>query len=74
MKRKTLRLTRELIEAIRRYEASGGSRYRLAGISGVSQAQLSKLMRGVRGSPLVETAEKLADAMGYRITLREKRG
>ncbi len=74
MKRKTPMLAKELVDAIRRYEVSGGSRYRLAGISGVSQAQLSKLMRGVRGSLRIETAERLADAMGYRLTLREKRG
>ncbi len=74
MKRKTPLLAKGLIDAIRRYEESGGSRYRLARLSGVSQAQLSKLVCGVRRSLLLETAERLADAMGYRLALREKRG
>ncbi len=74
MKRKTPLLAKGLIDAIRRYEESGGSRYRLARLSGVSQAQLSKLVCGVRRSLLLGTAERLADAMGYRLALREKRG
>ena len=73
MNRKTTPLTAALIDAIRRYEESGGSRYRLASVSKVSQAQISKLMRGVRRSLRLDTAEKLADSMGYQIALREKR-
>jgi transcriptional regulator with XRE-family HTH domain len=67
-------LAKLLINAIAVHEKAGGSRYRLARASGVSQSQLSKLVRGVRTSLRIETAEQLADAMGYRIVLREKRG
>ena len=74
MTRKTPTLARQLIDAVRLYESSGGSRYRLARFSGVSQAQLSNLVRGIRKSLRIDTAEHLADVMGYQIVLREKRG
>ena len=47
---------------------SGKTRYRIAKESGVSEAQLSKLVRGLRGLT-IETAEKLAPTMGLRITI-----
>ncbi len=49
-------------------KASGLSGYRLAKDSGVTAGQVSRLMRGERGLS-VESAEKLAAALGLRVEL-----
>ena len=62
-----------MIERIRKaIEASGKSRYRLWKDSGVSQAQLSRLMSGESGMS-ADNIEKLADALGLEIKIRLKR-
>jgi len=50
----------------------GESRYRIAEGSGIAQAVLSRFASGQRGLT-VETAERLADYLGYRITLQPKK-
>lgn len=50
---------------------SGKTRYRIAKESGVSAGQLSRLVNGERGMT-VDTIEKLADYLGYRITIQPK--
>lgn len=62
-------LTSKLVAAI---EASGLTRYAIAKRSGVSQAQLSRLVHGLQGVS-VETAERLADALGLEVIIRPKR-
>lgn len=58
----------ELRHAIRSAEKRGITRYRIAQISGVSAGQLSRLMSG-EVTPRLATAEKIADAIGYTITI-----
>ena len=63
----------KMIERIRKaVEASGKSRYRLSKECGVSQAQLSRLMSGERGMS-ADSIERLADALGLEIVIRQKR-
>ncbi len=71
--RRKPKLAKALAEAVRRHEFAGESRYGLARRSGVSQSQLSRLVRGLRTALQIGTAERLADAMGYRIVLASKR-
>jgi len=69
-KKKTLQ--RQLMDALRRAERSGLTRYRLSKLTGISQAGLSHFARG-RKIPKVDTADKIAYALGYRITLTPKK-
>ena len=71
--RKPSTLAKALVEAIHRHEQAGESRYGLAKRSRVSQSQLSRLVKGSRTSLQAKTLERLADAMGYRLALVEKR-
>ena len=60
----------KIIERIRRaVDASGKTRYRLSKESGVSEAQLSRLMSGKRGLS-VDTVERLAQCLGLEIKIR----
>ena len=59
-------LTKQLVTLIRKAEARGVTRYRIAKESGVSASQLSKLMTGKRGVS-VSTMATLADALGYEL-------
>jgi transcriptional regulator with XRE-family HTH domain len=59
-------LTKQLVTLIRKAEARGVTRYRLAKVSGVSASQLSKLLSGKRGVS-VDTLATLADALGYEL-------
>ncbi|MBU0637318.1 MAG: helix-turn-helix domain-containing protein [Planctomycetes bacterium] len=51
---------------------SGKTRYRIAQDTGISQAQLSRLMSGKRGLSL-DALEKLADALGWEVVIRRRR-
>lgn len=62
-------LTQAIREAI---EASGETRYRISQGSGVSQAHLSRLVRGESGCS-IENAERIAAYLGLEIILRPKR-
>ena len=60
----------QLRRAILAAEKRGMTRYAIAKASGVSQAQLSKLMREQR-SPRLDTAEKIVRALGKRLTITD---
>lgn len=63
----------DLTQAIRdAIEASADTRYRIAQETGVSQAHLSRLVRGESGCS-IENAERIADYLGLEIILRPKR-
>jgi len=57
--------------AIRQAERRGVTRYQIAKASGVSEAQLSRIMSG-DVSPRLDTADAIAKAIGVRITLVKK--
>ncbi len=62
-----------VIQTIREaIESSGESRYSISDRSGVSQAQLSRFVRGEAGMS-VDNLERLADALGLEIIVRPKR-
>ncbi len=63
------RLIKQIRQAI---VASGKSRYRIAQESGVAESVLSRLMSGERGVS-TEVLERLADSLGFEITLRVKK-
>ena len=52
--------------------ASGQTRYRIAQKTGITQAQLSRLMSGERGLS-IEALERLTDYLGLEIIIRPKR-
>lgn len=53
-------------------EQSGESLYRIAQGADIQASQLSRLMRQERGLS-IEAAERVADFLGYEITVRPKR-
>lgn len=62
----------QIYEAIRKaIEAGGKTRYRLWKETGISQAQLSRLMSGESGLS-VESLERLANALGLEIVIRRQ--
>lgn len=65
---KRLTITEQFLRAIRRAEKRGISRYRMAWLSGISQAHLSRFVNGKR-TLTIETADTLARAIGYRVLL-----
>lgn len=65
-------ITEQLRAAIRQAEKRGVSRYRMAQISQVSQAQISRFMAGDI-APKLETAERIAEAIGNRLSLVKRR-
>jgi len=63
-------LTDDLVKAI---STDGRTRYRIAQDSGISAGILSRLVNGHRGVS-IETAERLAGALGYQIELNKPKG
>lgn len=63
------RILDTICEAI---ETSNKTRYRIAKETGISQAQLSRLMSGERGLS-IGALERLADYLRLEITIRPKR-
>lgn len=59
----------QLRTAIRRAERRGISRYQIAQRSGVSEAQLSRLVHGTH-LPRIDTAERMAKALGCRLIVK----
>ena len=59
----------QLQAEIRKAERRGISRYRLAQVSGVTEATISRLMAGKLPSPRIDTLEKLAEALELRLVL-----
>ena len=70
MPRKPKHVADQLREAIKQAERDGITRYRIAQDSGVSEAQLSRLIHG-KFAPRLDTAEAIAGALGKRITLTD---
>jgi transcriptional regulator with XRE-family HTH domain len=67
-----LSLAGQLTAAIRTAEKRGMTRYRLAQVSGVGEAQLSRLVRG-QSVPHVAACERIAKALGCRIILARRK-
>jgi transcriptional regulator with XRE-family HTH domain len=61
-------ITEQLRQAVLRAGRGGKSRYRIAQETGLSESALSKLARGVV-SPTLDTGERIARAIGYRLRL-----
>lgn len=68
MPRKPKPIADQLRQAIRKANRAGVTRYQIAQLSGVSEAQLSRLMAGTV-APRIDTAEAIARAIGKRIVL-----
>jgi transcriptional regulator with XRE-family HTH domain len=63
----------KLLDEMRRaIDASDKSRYRLSKETGIDEGQLSKLMSGKKGLSY-EALERLVDALGLEIVIRQKR-
>jgi len=63
--------TKQLLKAIRDAEKAGVTRYQISKLSGVSQAQICRMMQGQR-LPRLDTAERLANAIGMKLILVSK--
>ena len=61
----------ELRRAIAKAEKQGTSRYAIAKTAGMRHIVLSRVAEG-RAIPRIDTAEKIAGAIGLRLTLRTK--
>ena len=72
MAKRRLSIADQLRRAIHRAERRGITRYRISQRSGISQAQLSRLMSR-QVAPRIDTAERIAQALGYRIMLLDKK-
>ena len=70
MPRKPKPIADQLRQAIKQAERKGITRYRIAQETGVSEAQLSRLMSGA-GIPRLDTAEAIAAGVGKRLTLAD---
>jgi len=64
-------MTRILDAICNAIEGSDKTRYRISKDTGISQTQLSRLMSGERGLS-IDTLERLADYLGWEITIRPK--
>lgn len=65
-------VVKQLRRVIAAAEKTGVTRYAIAKTSGVSQAQLSKLMLEQR-APRLDTAEKILRALGKRMTITDSK-
>jgi len=63
----------KILDTIRQaIEAGSKTRYRIWQETGISQSQLSKLMRGKRGLS-IEALERLAEYLNLEISIRPKK-
>lgn len=69
MNRRTVKIVEELRSAVRHAERAGMTRYAIAKATGLSQAMLSRFMAG-QNVPKLDTAERIARAVGRRLTLQ----
>jgi DNA-binding phage protein len=60
--------TKQLLKAIRDAEKAGVTRYQISKLSGVSQGQLSRMMK-LQQLPRLDTAERIAKALGMKLIL-----
>ena len=63
-------IVKRLKDEIRKAGRRGISCYRIAGESGVSRAQMSRLMAGTV-APRLDTAERIAHAIGLEIVIQK---
>ena len=68
----TPKIADELRKAIARAEWAGVKRYHLAKAAGITPIMLCRIADATRGMKL-ETAERIADALGLQLTLLTKR-
>lgn len=68
----TVGIVDELRQAIAKTEKGGVTRYAIAKRAGITQIMLARIADGTRGMKL-ETAEKIADALDFQLTLAPKR-
>jgi plasmid maintenance system antidote protein VapI len=68
MSKRQVTIVKQLQRAVRAGERGGMTRYKLAQVSGVEQAVLSKLVHGTRIVRL-DTAEKIVKALGKRLAI-----
>lgn len=66
------KIVAELREAIAQAQAAGVTRYAIAKRAGIAPIVLARIADGERGMKL-ETAERIADALGFDLTLLTKR-
>jgi transcriptional regulator with XRE-family HTH domain len=64
-------IAEQLRKLIAQAERRGITRYQLAKLSGVTEAQLSRLVHG-EVDPRLATAERIAKALGYQIRFVER--
>lgn len=64
------KLARQLRRAIADTEKAGTSRYVIAKLAKTTRAQVSRIADGVT-VPTLDTAEKIAEAIGYTFTLEK---
>jgi transcriptional regulator with XRE-family HTH domain len=63
----------QILDAIREeMDASGKTRYRIWKDTGISESQLSKLMRGKRGLS-IEALERLAEYLDLEVVIRKRK-
>jgi transcriptional regulator with XRE-family HTH domain len=64
-------IVQRLKDEIRKADKRGISRYRIAKRTGLSEAQLSRMMnaKAGKGIPKLDTAERIAQAIGCKIIL-----
>lgn len=68
MTKRSKSIVNDLRRAIAEAEKRGFTRYKLAQASGVEQAVLSKLVRGMKGIRL-DTAERIVNGLGKRLVI-----
>lgn len=68
MSKKSTTITKQLLKAVRDAEKKGLTRYRISKVSGITQGQLSRMMKEMH-VPKLDTAEKIAAALGLKLVL-----
>jgi len=68
---KELLLSEQLRRAIAKAERRGVTRYRIAKTSGLTESQVKRIAEATN-VPMIDTAARLADAIGLRLALVEK--
>ena len=71
MSRQGTDIVEQLRQAIHDAEKRGLSQYAIAKAAGVHRAQLMRLMTGTV-APRLDTAHRIADAVGYDLSLRRR--
>ena len=62
----------QLKAEIRKAERRGITQYRLAQLSGVTEATISRLRAGKLSAPRIDTLERLAEGLELRIMLEKR--